>query len=163
MAKQVTVSMLKEENKAYDDFLEVPVDYDGKEHVIKVYPIFKPSKVKNLVDSLVDFYQNAHKEKVSIQVEEEDDIVAYFIVKYFTDVKFTSSKKAKTIYDEFQTVLNAKVFQYIFKLFPESSIIEVRERINEVMETMQRIQLLNKQIPETIAKIQLESKELIKK
>ncbi|MEH7346012.1 hypothetical protein V7122_19400 [Bacillus sp. JJ1532] len=163
MTKQVSISMLKEDNKIYDEFIEVPVDYDEQEHIIKVYPYFKPTKVQKLVDSLVDFYKSAQEENISIPKEEESDIIAYFIVKFFTDVKFANSKKAKTMYDEFKIVLNAKIFQFIFKLFPEDSIKEVHERINDVIEASQRIQLVDKQIHKTVAELQLESKKHLKK
>ncbi|MCM3394842.1 hypothetical protein [Cytobacillus oceanisediminis] len=129
---KVTTKMLIEENEIYDEFIEIPVMYEAKEYIIKAYPYVSPVKLTNIVDQLSAFYQNANQEKVNVLEEEKSDLLAYFLVKNSTDVTFTKSKKAKTVYQEFKQLLHSRVFKAIVKTFPEQTFRELHERIAEV-------------------------------
>src|SRR5690554_2468559 len=97
--KQLSISMLKEYNKRFDEIVDIPVDFNGEEYVVKMHPFFSPTKVKELVDNLITFYKNAEKEKLSVPQELEDDLVGYFIVGTFSNLKLSLTKKAKSIFE----------------------------------------------------------------
>jgi hypothetical protein len=140
MSKQLPISVFREENKLYEEFIEIPVTAQGLEYIVKLFPFFSPEKIRDLVKDLVEFCKAAVSDNIHIDDIEQSDVVGYFILKHFTDVKFSKSKKAKNIYAEFKAVLNAKVFQDILKSFPESSVNDVWNRIHEVLAENEKVQ-----------------------
>lgn len=156
---KVTAKMLAEENEIYNEFVEIPVFYEEKEHFIKVYPYFSPEKVRDSVDSLFKFYQKAKEENIAVPEEEGSDIIAYFVVRYFTDIAFSRSKKAKVLYKEFKQVLNSKVFKTVVETFPHESLKEVYERIYQVNDMAQILELQSLQRAELIENFNGEGKQ----
>jgi hypothetical protein len=133
MSEKLSISQLKDEVSIYDEFIEIPVTMNEKEYAVRMYPYFKPEKIRDLVNELHDFLNVAKQEKLVIPPIEEDDLVGYFIVKYFTNLTATKSKKAKAIYNEFKIALNSKLFKVLIEAFPKDSIGEVYDRIYEVI------------------------------
>jgi hypothetical protein len=133
MSEKLSISQLKDEVSIYDEFIEIPVTMDDKEYAVKMYPYFKPEKVRDVVNELHEFLNTAKQEKINIPQIEEDDLVGYFIVKHFTNLTATKSKKAKVIYNEFKIALNSKLFKVLTETFPKESIGEVYDRIYEVI------------------------------
>lgn len=161
MGKQVSIAMLKEEVKMYDEFIEIPLTLaDGTNYSIKLYPYFKPDKVRDLIDEMTEFIQNCNKEKVEIPKNEEDDLIGYFIVKYFTDLKFTKSKKAKIIYEEFKIALNTEIFKILIEAFPPESIQKVYERMHEVIEANAKLHDIASKAQKQIQELPLENRQL---
>lgn len=159
MSNQLSVSVLREENKIYDEYVEIPVISQNKEYIIKLYPFFPPEKIKSLVISLAEFFHNAEKEKVKLEAKFEDDLVMYYIVKYFTDIKFSKSKKAKSIYDEFKSVINSKVYKEMVKLFPEQSISEVYDQIFETLDSSALLKEKFKDVQKIFNELPLQNRE----
>ncbi|PAD70728.1 hypothetical protein CHH83_02675 [Bacillus sp. 7586-K] len=159
--KNVTMSMIKEDNRKYKEFLSIDVEVNGESHEVKLYPFFSPEKVAKLRDELYEFKLNADKEKLNINEAEWSDIVGYFILKYFTNITMTTSKKAKVIYKEFKEVINSRVSEFLLKQFDQDSILYVHDKINEIAD-MEAI-LLNKikQVQEEIKSLPLENKDIL--
>jgi hypothetical protein len=160
MAEQFKVSQLKDEISIFDEFVEIPVSSQDKEYIVKMYPYFKPERIRDLVNELVDFYKLCDKEKVSIPQIEQDDLIGYFIVKYFTNMIFTKSKKAKKIYEEFKLTLNSQLFKTLMETYPKDSIQSVYERIYQVIEVNAELQNQFKQYQETLKDLPLENREV---
>lgn len=159
--KNVTMSMIKEDNKRYKEYLSVDIDVNGESHEVKLYPFFAPEKVAKLRDEIYQFKVNTEKEKLNINESEWSDIIAYFILKYFTNITMTSSKKAKTIYNEYKEVINSRVAEFLLRQFPQESIFYVHDKINEVTE-MEAILLDKiKQVQEDIKNLPLENKDIL--
>jgi hypothetical protein len=162
MAKRLSMTALKKENKLYKHFEEIEVVAQGEINVIKVFPFFSPEKVRELVDDAMEFIQNARKENIVINDNEQSDILAYFLIKYFTDVRgFTASKKAKDIYDEYKIVLNAEVFNEIVKIFPEESIEKVYQRVIQVNNASEIITRQFNQYKSTVDSLNLKNKDVL--
>jgi hypothetical protein len=161
MSEQFSVSQLQDEVSIYDEFVEFPILTQGKEYIVKMFPYFKPEKVRDLVLDLQNFFNAAEKEKLTIPPIEEDDLVGYFIVKYFTDMKFTKSKKAKVIYSEFKLTLNSRLFKVLMKSYPQESVQSVFERIFEIIEVDNQLKNKFKDAQNAIKELPLENKEVI--
>jgi hypothetical protein len=163
MGKQFSVSQLKDEVSIYDEFVEIPVTAQGTEYIVKMYPYFKPEKVRDLVNELIDFFKAADKEKLVIPKIEEEDLIGYFIIKYFTDMKFTTSKKAKRIYEEFKLALNSDLFKVLMETYPKESFDKVWDRIFEVSEASARLESKVKEAQENIKNLPLENRDVFEK
>lgn len=162
MSNKLTVSKIKDVNKKYKAFIELPVYLEDEEYIIKIYPFFKPEKVKKMVDEWILFYQNVKKENIEINKDYESDIVAYFIVRNFTDLKFTTSKKAKVIFEEIKEIINApQVFDVVLKAFPEESIKDIYSRAHDVIEASKKVIAQNTELAEEYKNAKIEN-EFIK-
>ena len=136
---KLKISDIKNENNIYRAKVDVNVYVNGVEHVVKVSPFLKPSKVAELVDELIQFYKKAAKEEITVAEKYEHDVIGYFMLKHFTDLKFTTSKTAYRIYDEFNSIIESPVYRTLLQVFPEESIKAVYERIIEIQQASQRI------------------------
>lgn len=160
---QLSMNLIKENNKQYKEFVEIPVNAQGQEYIVKIWPFFSPVKVAKLRDELIEFRQNVDKEKLIIEDKEWDDIIAYYIVREFTNIKMTQGKKAKTIYDEFKEAINSKLFEVILKSFPEESIMFVHEKIYELAEMNAKLENRIRQVQKEIKELPLENKDILLK
>ncbi|WP_299831213.1 hypothetical protein [uncultured Metabacillus sp.] len=161
MTKKLSISKLKDEAKVFDEFVEIDVDVNGEEYTVKMYPYFKPEKIRDLVNELTEFFQKAKEEKLEIPKIEEDDLIAFFICKHFTDIKFTTSKKVKKIYEEFKLLINSSLFKVLSKSFPQESVAQVFDRIFEIIETNAVLENKFKQTQEIIKNLPLENKDVL--
>ena len=75
MSQQFSVAQLKDEIAIYDEFVEIPVTVLDKEYTVKMFPYFKPEKVRDLVSELQGFFQECQKVKFTIPKIEEDDLM----------------------------------------------------------------------------------------
>jgi hypothetical protein len=162
-SKRLSVSQLKDEVSMYDEFIEITVPIQGEEYTVKMFPYFKPEKVRDLVNELIEFFKASDKEKLEIPEIEEDDLIGYFIIKYFTDMKFTTSKKAKKIYEEFKLALNSDLFKVLMKTYPEESVKKVLDRIYEVRETDAKLKAKIEKAQDAIVNLPLENREIFEK
>lgn len=163
MAKQFKVSQLQDEVSMYNEYVEIDVTAQGQDYIVKLYPYFAPTKIRDLVNELHEFFQAADKEKLTVAPIEEDDLVGYFICKYFTDMGFTKSKKAKAIYEEFKLAQNSKLFKVLLETYPKESVESVYERIYEVIEASAELENKFKQMQDMIKKLPLENREALEK
>ena len=162
-AKPVSINMLKEEVSMYDEYLEIPVGNDNSEYILKLYPYFKPEKVRDLVKEMSEFFKTCKKEKVEIKTDEEDDIVCFFIVKHFTNITFTKSKKAKKIHEEYKILINSSLYPTIMKTIPEESIKKVYEYAQEVIDASAKLEVMLENVQKQIQELPLENRELLNK
>ena len=107
--------------------------------IIKLYPYFKPEKIKDCVNEMGLFFKKCEDEKITISKEEEDDIVIFFIIRHFTNLKMSSSEKAKRIYNDFKTVINSDVYRFLVETLPEESIIKVYDFAFEAIKNTEKI------------------------
>lgn len=163
MAEQFSVSQLQDEVSMYDEFVEIDFTSQGKEYTIKLFPFFKPEKIRDLVNEMIEFFKAAEKEKVEVKQIEEDDLVGYYILKYFTDMKFTKSKKAKNIYAEFKFALNSPLFKQLMEAYPKESVKTVIDRIYEVSNASIKIKNDIEEAQGKIKDLPLENREIIEK
>ncbi|MEX3710876.1 hypothetical protein ABFV99_00580 [Cytobacillus horneckiae] len=161
MAKKFKASMLKEEVQNFDRYLEFPLSYNDTEYPVRLYPFFKPEKINNLLNEMAVFFQTAKKENVKIDPNHEADIVSYYILRQFSDIQFTKSKKSRMIYDEFKTVINSPICQTLLKAYPKESIEQVYDRVYEVIEMNAKNEEKRKQIVDSITGLPLDN-EFIK-
>ncbi|MBD1379219.1 hypothetical protein [Metabacillus arenae] len=160
---QLSMSVIKEDAKQYDEFIEIPVTAQGKEYIVKLWPFFSPTSVNKLINELIEFKKKADEEKLKIEDKSWDDLIGYFIVRHFTDIKMTKSKKAKTIYDEFKSAINSKLFEIILKSIPEESMMFVHGKIMELAEMNAKLQERVRQAQKEIQELPLENKDILLK
>jgi hypothetical protein len=144
---QLTMKEVKESNKIYNEVIELPVIVGNQERTVTFKPYFSNVAVKKLVDKIQEFYVNAKKENLEFDEDySDDDIIYYFIVRQFSDIKFTTSKKAKAIYEEFKEAINSDLFTVILKSIPEESYAKVYDRIKDITELGARLENQIKQL-----------------
>lgn len=161
--KQFSLSQLKEVNKIYDEFIEIPVTVGENEHIIKLYPIFKPEKIRDMVEDMIDFYKKANVENIDIKDSDETDIIGYFVVKHFTDAKTVVSDTAQPIYDEFKLLINSELYKAITSIIPHASMEKVYEYIGEVIKVSAELQKTLKKQQDEIKKLDLKNKDILVK
>lgn len=152
------ISALKEEVNVYDELIDVATyNHKGKEHKIQFTPLFKYDKIKKLTLQFGQFYQAAMQEKFEIDPTDEDDLLNYFIIKHFgKGLKFTTSKKAKTIYNEFKLLQNSD----LYKVFREE--VFTNELVDKSREEVIKEIFANIELNAKYAKRLEEAQELIK-
>jgi hypothetical protein len=152
MGKQLTMKEVKKEVSLYDQFITLPVTVNEDVFKVKVYPCFSAEKVKKLVDDIYNFHVQAKKENLEIKEDQFDDIISYFIVRHFTDIKMSKGKKAKTLYEEFKLSINSEIFRWVLESVTEDSINKVYDRINSINEftliLQKQMNILNKNASE---------------
>lgn len=161
-SKQPTLkSLVKDEVEAYNTYFDIPfIPFGQTDPVqIRIYPLFSPQKVAITVNEYIGFINKAVQEKINITPEEEGDLLGYFVIKNFTNVKTTTSKKAKTVYDEFKMLVNSRFYTEIISFFPEESMRAVHERLFEIIEASDQLNTQFKQIQKEAEKVINENKE----
>ena len=164
MSKQVSANMLKPEADLHKEYVEIPVDVPGSDdiHIIKLYPSFSPEKIRDCVKEMAEFFNNCTKEKTTYKKEEEHDILLFFVVRHFTNLKMSKSKKSKKIYDDFKPVVNTELFRLLAKSFPQSSIDKVYDYAEQVIEATAKLENKLKSNQELIDTLPLENKDTLK-
>lgn len=160
MSKKLTISHIKNDNKRYKESVSIDIDVNGEPHEIKIYPFFSPQKVADLRDDFYSFLSLAKKEKVEIEIA-GSDIIGYYVIKHFTDVSMTTSKKADYIYKEIKEVLNSKVAEFILKQFPQESMSYLYDKIYEIAELDDKLSNEIKRVQKEIQELPLENREII--
>ena len=163
MAKQVSVNLLKKEVDIYNEHVDIPVNVPGMEDefIIKLYPYFKPEKVRDVVKDLAQFYTKCKDEKIPYKDEEHDDLVGFFIVKHFTNLKMSKSNKAKKVYEDFKVVINTDIFKFLMDSIPEESIEKVYSYMYEVIESSSKLETLVRQKQQEIENLPLKSRDIL--
>lgn len=162
------IKALQEETKIYDELIDiVTYNYEGKEYTIQFHPLFAYKKIRQCVFEIGQFFQNAVNEKLTIDPLEEDHIVNYFIIKHFSKgLKFTTSKKVKTIYNEFKIFYNSSLYQIFLNEVFTSEMVE-QSRENVYKEIFNNIELAAKfeqkwnELQGIIENLPLENKEIL--
>jgi hypothetical protein len=158
-AKKDVMSLLAEEVKSFDESVELNVDVNGQQIPIKMFPFFKPDKIRKCVEDLVSFFMKSKEEKLVITESDEEDIVGYFIIKYFTDIKMTNAKKAKSIMKEIELLRNSKLYKVLMKSYPKESIQDVYDQIYDIIETNAELENNFKKYKDIIQNLPLKNKE----
>lgn len=164
----LSIKALKEENSIQNELIEVAtIEYQGKEHVIQFQPIFPYNKIRKCVLEIGQFFESAIKEKVNVDPLDEDSLIDYFIIRQFSKgLKFTTSKKAKTIYDEFMTLYNSSLYQIFKKEIFTSNLVEkskeqVYDELFANIELSAKFENKLKKAQEMIMNLPLENKDVI--
>lgn len=159
MAKKLSMKVIKEDTKKYKEFIELPV---GEDYIVKIYPYFSPTKVNQLMNELSSFYRSVKEEKVAVSDEEFDDIIGYFIVRHFTDITMTKSKKSKALYEEFNALKDSVLFKLIISAIPEESIESVYNSVFELIEFSSKFETKMKMVKEQMGNLQLNNPEVLR-
>ena len=131
----LTMAQIAKENTIYDEIVEIPVHVGDTEHVIQLHPYFTNTKVRDMVEELRAFIVNSSDENLKLNIEQElHDIIGYFMVRHFSNIKMTTSKKAKRIFMEYKQALDSDVFKVIIRAIPKESIQKVYQAICELQE-----------------------------
>ncbi|MGZ9868114.1 hypothetical protein ACU3L3_06805 [Priestia endophytica] len=176
--KQFSPAMLTEEYNIYKETVDIPVYVGDEEITIKLTPYFSPDSITEMLVEMQNFYQKAEEEKLEVNDLEKEELIGCFIMKKYTDMKFTRSQKAKTLFEEFKKLKNSMLYkEFITELIPKESINKVyetifkmyemvaeneamlQEKITEIHEQMQGLPLENREIIENIFKKAAEKNE----
>ena len=160
--KQLPFSVIAQENSIYEEFVEFPVFVNDTEYIIKLYPYFSNTKISSLIQELIEFIKNSQEEQLDFDADAEfSDLIAYFMMRTFTDIKFTSSKKAKAIIQEYEQAKNSDLFKVIISSIPEESITKVYDAIYEIQEVNAKLMNQVKRMQEEYLKLPLENRDII--
>lgn len=159
--KRLKMSLVAQENKIYDEYVEIDVKVGDKDYVIKLYPFFSPSKVKDMLNDVLEFYKLAKEQNLKIKDDEFEVILGYYIIKHFTDIQMTGSKKATVIYKEIKEAVNSRLFDELLKSIPKESIEYVYEKIFEMQDTLVKLESVYKNVIEEIKNLPLENRDIL--
>jgi len=140
MSNQLSLTEVKKENEIYKERISFDVKVNGNDFTINMTPYFSPFKVENLVTSYSEFAAKAGEEKVTIRDNEAIDIVHCFVIKEFTDVKFSNAKKAKSILAEFKQLMNNRLYKELMMAFPPESLNDVYEALQDKLAVLSKLQ-----------------------
>lgn len=136
-AKTAPLSMttIAKDNAIYDEVVNIPVHVGDQEYTIQLHPYFSNTKVREMIEELRMFIVNSSDENIELNMEQElHDIIGYFMVRHFSNIKMTTSKKAKRIFAEYRQALDSDVFKVIIRAIPKESIQKVYQAICELQE-----------------------------
>ena len=161
--KQMSIQLLKPEVDMYDEFVELNVRPQGYEEdlIVKLFPLFKPNVTNNLVAEYFELLAQCNKENIEVDEADKGDILGYLIVKYFTDIKTTKSKKVKTILEEVDLLKNSQLYKEIMELYPKESIASVHNRILELNEAYVQLEGQLKTLQEEYQNLDLENRDVL--
>ena len=156
----ISINDLASEVEIYDQTVSFDVEVNGEEMEIKYYPYFKPTKINELIEELIWFYQKAKEEGIEIQDKRFPEIVMFFILRHFTDLQFGEPKNAERLFKEFNIVVNSALFKFFSEeAFLSSSVKDVFEKVNDVVKNneilsaqMQTIVDVNKEVTDEFNK-----------
>lgn len=160
MSKQLSMSTVKESNKIYYETVDIELTVGDEEYIVKFSPFFSPITVNEMFQDVGEFLTKSQEEKLDVQDSEFDDILGYFIVKHFTNIKFSQSKKAKAIYAEYNEAKNSKLFDIILKSVPEESMKYVYEKLFERQEMVTKLQTQMESVQKQLKDYNFGSKEV---
>lgn len=160
MAKQLSMKEVQKEVNIYNEFVEFPVTVNGTEYEVKLFPFFSPEKVTKMLNEIVEFNKAAQKENFELPENQWEEFVAYYIVRTFTNIKMTKSKKAKVIYQEFKSAINSKLFDVIIQSIPEESVNYVYEKLYQMVELTAKFEGKLAQLQEEYQGLNLENKDI---
>ncbi|TPF17930.1 hypothetical protein [Priestia megaterium] len=159
MAKQLSLKMIKEENKKYDEIMDFEFTRNGEDMVIKIYPYFSPARVDKLVKEYDEFAKKAEEEKLEISEEDALNLIPCLVIKEFTDINFGSAKKAKSILANFKELTNHPIFKELVHAIPDASMESVYAEFNERLSIASKVQGLLSRTKDQIEK--LENKDIL--
>ncbi|AKO91908.1 hypothetical protein BEH_07210 [Priestia filamentosa] len=162
--QQFSVSMLKPEVDFYKQTRDVTATLpDGTELPITFTPFFSPESIRELLIEIGKFFEKAQEENLDVDSMSQEDIVNCFILKHYTDMKFTTSKKAKTLFNLFEILVNSKLYSDILDVIPEESILSVKEAIFKIYESsIEQEELITQKLMEAQANMpELQNPELL--
>lgn len=162
MSKNLNITKIKKSNQIYSEKIEVKFDFDN-EHVVTIYPYFKPEKSVELLKDFGEYIKLSEDEGIEINDDMFVDLVMAFIIHKFSSLKLPDYKKPKLFTQAFTALINSKYYPQICKEFPQESIEEVFERIYEQFEASAKIQRHVNQTKEIIKDLPLENKDVLLK
>jgi hypothetical protein len=176
--KQFSPAMLKEEYNIYKETVDIPVYVGDEEIIIKLTPYFSPDSITEMILEMQAFFQKAEEEKIEVNDLEKEELIGCFIMKKYTDMKFTRSQKAETLFKEFKMLKNSVIYkEFMTEYIPKESINKVsetlfkmyemvaeneamlQEKFTEIHQEMQGLPLENREIIENIFKKAAEKNE----
>ena len=160
--QRLPFSAIEKDVSIYNEFVEFPIQTQGKEYIVKFYPYFSNTKIRDLIQELANFAVNIQKEELDFDVDAEfSDVVGYFIMRHFTDIKFTTSKKAKVIYEEYKMALNSDLFKVITECIPEESSTKLYDAIYKTQEMSAKLEGQLKKLQQDYLDLPLENRSEI--
>lgn len=163
MSKKLSLKQVEKENEIYKETIDVPIKVNGEDYAIVMYPFFSPTRIENVVNEFAKFAENAKEEKLKIKENDEIHIVHCFVIKEFTDIKFTTSKKAKTIYAEFKQLINNPLYKELTNYFLKDSMDLVYEAFQNELAYFKKIEDLMSKTQQEIKNLPIENKEILLK
>jgi glycerol kinase len=159
VSKQLSLKMIKEENKKYDEIMEFPFERNGEEMIIKIHPYFSPLRIEKLIKEYDEFAKKAEEEKLEISEEDALNLIPCLVIKEFTDINFGTAKKAKSILANFKELTNHPIFKELINAIPDPSMESVYAEFNDRLSIASKVQGLLSRTKEQMEK--LESKDIL--
>ncbi len=126
---------------------ELKLDMGEQSFVVKYQERFKTASIQALVQEMMEVHQ-AINENTEINI---NDLVFILLIKHFTDIPFdavdTVEEKIEmyirttNLLNNLETVEGISCFQAIFRVFNDKEIEKVSSFINEITNTIHKLEL----------------------
>lgn len=136
MAKKLTLSKIKEDNKQYSIVKRVFLD-EEKETYLDIYPNFKPTEVTNVLSELTELSQSAEDNKIEIK----NDVFFLFLnaiaVNHFSNLNLSKKDPVKYIEGLLALIdLPNHGFETILKSYPADNWTDLLQKYFEYLKTL---------------------------
>ncbi|QJI52494.1 hypothetical protein [Psychrobacillus phage Perkons] len=139
MAKKLTLSDIKKSNSKYDEKKRIELD---EEVFVDIYPNFKPTKIKELIQEMVTDTSRAKEVGIDFDSINPSDWGLFNIIAKFADLGVPTDIKKKV--QAFNEINEYEYFDKIINAFPEESVDKVTKALENFTETL--VALNNNQI-----------------
>lgn len=138
MSKKLTLAMIKEEVKKYDEKVKIQLSDDV--HTF-IYPNFSPSKISEMIKETITDAIRAKEANIDFDQINMAEWGLFNIIKHFCDLGIPSDIKKKV--QSYLFLRDSDYFEQILKSFPKESINKVEESLKRVTENMTQLNKLN--------------------
>lgn len=132
--KKLNLANLKKEVKKLSSQTEHTLLVNGSEYKIKIDDKFLKTKQHQLLDDLVEFFNEANN-KIEL-IDLATPYTSMLFIKHFTDVEV--SNDIDDAIDTLQALINLDLLTKVLNLMPEDEVVEVYELLNVTVNRMRQ-------------------------
>lgn len=128
--RKIKLSDIEKSNKIYDHKIKVTLDDN---FYINIFPNFSPIKLSELIkETILTDAQRAKDEGIDFDKITLGDWGLFNIIYKFSDLDIPDDIKSKI--QAFETIMNSKYWTNIIAAFPEESILQAKQSLDNFTE-----------------------------
>jgi hypothetical protein len=139
MAKKLTMTDIKNENKKYTEKKKVVL---SDEYYVHIYPNFSPESISELINEIISDSQRAKEVGINFDKISTSDWSIFNVIYKFTDLGIPTDIKRKV--QAFTEIMNSEYLVKIIEAFPVESINKVKISLDNYVNSLKLLQNENK-------------------
>ncbi|MEC1943111.1 hypothetical protein [Bacillus velezensis] len=131
-SKKLTLALLKEDAKKTQKKQRVQLTEDIHAYI---YPVFAPSKIKDMMEELLRDYVHAQEENLDLKNIPYADWLLFHIIKTFSDLEIPKeiNKKLSLFFE----ISDAEYYSKLIQAFPQESLAKAIRTATSLIEQAQ--------------------------